>query len=194
MRSFIAIDIPTELRDALGSIQEELRVSGADVRWVRPQSVHLTLKFLGEIDPEVVKGIYAEIEKCIRKRLPFTLELAGMGCFPRLRQPRVVWVGLLGETERLLTLQKEVEEGAARLSFPREQRPFKPHLTLGRVRSAKGRERLIDHVQRLLNVHLGSFTVRSVVQYKSELHPAGARYTPLWEMPFAGSGAEETGG
>lgn len=194
MRSFIAIDIPAELRNALASVQEELRASGADVKWVRPQSVHLTLKFLGEIEPDAVKDIQQEVEKHTRERSPFTLELGGMGCFPRLRQPRIVWLGLLGETDQLLALQKEVEEGTARLGFPREKRSFKPHLTLGRVRSAKGRERLIDHVQRLLNIHLGSFTVRSVVQYKSELHPAGARYTLLWEAPFAGLGGGETGG
>lgn len=184
MRSFLAVEIPPALKEALCSISDELRACGADVKWVRPQSIHLTLKFLGEIDPVKVDEIRQVVEPTLRDHEPFLLELGGMGCFPRLRQPRVVWVGLRGETDRLLELQKEVEEGTSRLGFPREDRPFRPHLTLGRVRSSKGRDRLVERIQDLLEVRLGTFTVESLVQFQSELHPSGARYTALWEVPL----------
>jgi 2'-5' RNA ligase len=182
MRSFLAVEIPDGIRSRLGEIQDDLGTSGADVKWVRPAAIHLTLKFLGEILPEKVSLILDTVEEVVRGHREFTLQVRGMGCFPKLSHPRVVWVGLTGDEGRLTGIQHALEEGMQRLGFPREPRPFRPHLTLGRVRSAKGRIQLGSRVQDLLDIELGSFTVRAIIQFRSELHPKGAIYTPLGEI------------
>ena len=187
MRTFVAVEIPQTIRQALGSIEAELRESGADVKWVRPDSVHLTLKFLGEIEAGQVEEIRMAVEDVLPRHAPFSLRVRGMGGFPRLTQPRVVWVGLTGDQGRLGALQREVEGSIGALGFPREERPFQPHLTLGRVRSPKGRERLVAGVQRLTEVDLGEFPVAAVILFRSELLPSGARYTALWELPLGHS-------
>jgi 2'-5' RNA ligase len=187
MRSFVAVEIPTRIRKALGDLEEGLRRSGADVKWVRPESIHLTLKFLGEIDPGRVEEIREAVAGVLGRHEPFEVRVCGVGCFPRMSQPRVVWVGLTGEETRLLSLQGEVEGALERLGFPREERPFRAHLTLGRVRSSKEKDRLAALIQSHLQVDLGEFTVGSVIQFRSELHPTGARYTPLWEASLGAS-------
>ncbi len=190
MRSFVAVDVPASIRQGLATLQARLRESGADVKWVRPESVHLTLKFLGEIRLEAVADIREALGKVIRRHEPFSVKVRGVGCFPRMNQPRVVWVGLCGDGGRLISLQREVESAMEMLGFPPEERGFRPHLTLGRVRSPKGRERLAGLVQALQEAEVGEFQVRSLVQYQSELHPSGARYTPLWEV-LLGQGGED---
>lgn len=181
MRSFLAVEVPTSIRQGLATLQARLRESGADVKWVRPESVHLTLKFLGEIEVGAVADIREALDEVIQRHEPFLVRVRGVGCFPRMNQPRVVWVGLSGDGGRLISLQREVESAMEPLGFSREERGFRPHLTLGRVRSPKGRERLAWLVQALQEEEVGEFQVRSVVQFQSELHPSGARYTPLWE-------------
>ncbi len=183
----MAVEIPDGIRRALGSLEEELRSSGADVKWVRPESVHLTLKFLGEIDPGRVAEIRTELECVVGSHDPFSVRVRGMGCFPRMNQPRVVWVGLIGDEGRLLRLQGDVETVLERLGFPKEERPFRAHLTLGRVRTTKGKDRLVALVQSRLDADLGEFAVGAVIQFRSELHPSGARYTPLWEASLGAS-------
>ncbi len=181
MRSFLAVEVPTSIRQGLATLQARLRESGADVKWVRPESVHLTLKFLGEIEVGAVADIREALDEVIQRHEPFLVRVRGVGCFPRMNQPRVVWVGLSGDGGRLISLQREVESAMEPLGLSREERGFRPHLTLGRVRSPKGRERLAWLVQALQEEEVGEFQVRSVVQFQSELHPSGARYTPLWE-------------
>jgi len=180
LRSFVAVEIPSSIRQALGALQAKLRGSG-EVKWVRPESIHLTLKFLGEIQPEAVAEIRETLGEVTRRHEPFSVRVSGVGCFPGLSQPRVVWVGLSGDGGRLRSLQGDVESAMERLGFPKEERPFRPHLTLGRVRSPRGRDLLVARIRALEETELGEFTVRSVVQFQSELHPSGARYTPLWE-------------
>lgn len=192
MRSFVAVEVPGSIRKGLATLQARLRGSGADVKWVRPESVHLTLKFLGEIEGGAVADIREALREVIHRHEPFSVRVGGVGCFPRLNQPRVVWVGLSGDDGRLISLQREVESAMEALGFQREERGFRPHLTLGRVRSPKARERLVGLVQALQEADVGEFQVRSVVLFQSELHPSGARYTPLWEAVLGreGEGAE----
>lgn len=182
MRSFLAVEIPSDIRNRLREIQIDLRTSGADVKWVRPESIHLTLKFLGEIESEKVEDILRKVEDAVRGQRRFSLQVRGMGCFPRLSHPRVVWVGLVGDDGRLTALQQAVEDEMASLGFPRERRPFRPHLTLGRVRSAKGKIQLVSRIEKHSDIELGALPVESIVQFKSELHPKGAIYTSLGEV------------
>jgi 2'-5' RNA ligase len=184
MRTFLAVEVPADVKRALASLQEELRSSGADVRWIRPEGIHLTLKFLGEIPSQRVDEIREAVEEMLGTHRPFSLEVRGLGGFPRLSQPRVVWVGLGGEVDRLRALQEDVEKGMNALGFPREERPFHPHLTLGRVRSPRRRDRLLEGIRSLMDIQLGGFRVEAVAQFESELLPSGARYTRLWEHPL----------
>lgn len=180
MRAFLAVELPGELRNSLGRIVEELRGCGADVRWVRPEAVHLTLKFLGEIQPEQVEEIRVAVQEVAGRHGPFKMEAKALGCFPRLEQPRVVWVGLEGEKWRLEALQRDVENALVQLGFPREERPFKPHLTLGRVRSPKARHALIQRLKNGEGIRVGELPVDSVTLFRSELLPSGARYSKFW--------------
>lgn len=188
MRSFIAIEIPQDIKRALGGVLEELRRIYCDVKWVEPGSVHLTLKFLGEIDPGRVPEIKEALKKTFEDHRPFSLIAEGLGAFPRLESPRVVWVGLRGDLEKLAALQKDVEKTLGLLGFPREDRPFKPHLTLGRMRSQKGREALVKRLRDMSSRTLGSFHVDCVAQFRSELLPTGAKYTILWKESLGNLG------
>lgn len=193
MRTFIAIEVSEEVRRGLGRVLEELKKVDADVRWVRPESVHLTLKFLGEIDPGRVTEIQWALREVAGRYRPFSLVASGIGCFPRWESPRVVWVGLEGEVHKIVALQREVEEALVALGFPREDRAFKPHLTLGRVRTPKGRQALVRKMREWEGEKIGEFWVQSLVEFESELSPSGARYTPLWKEPLLGANDQGPG-
>jgi 2'-5' RNA ligase len=184
IRAFIALELTSELRERLEDLQRELKKSGADVRWTRPQSIHLTLKFLGDIAPEKVEEISRTLEAVAGESAPFTLRPESCGAFPSIKKMRVVWAGLAGESEPLLELQKRVETAVAALGFEPEDRPFKPHLTLGRVKGRKGQRELRDALVANQGFRAEAFDVTEVVLYKSELRPEGARYTALFRAPL----------
>ena len=186
IRSFIAIDLPGPVRRQLEMLVQELRKSNAQVGWVRIEGVHLTLKFLGNVAPELIEEIKPALAEAASQTPPIHLEPAGCGAFPSIKSPRVIWVGLRGQTTALTELGRRVEEAMTAFGFKPEDRPFKPHLTLGRV---KGRQRL-DVLQQILFEHRDftaePFDAVEVVLYKSDLRPDGARYAPLSKAPFSG--------
>lgn len=135
IRSFIAIDLPEELKRDLNDIKLQLQsASRVPVKWVDPQSIHLTLKFLGNIDVSITGKVTDALEEAVRGVHPFHLGAGGLGVFPSMKRVQVVWVGLSGEVDRLSHLQHRIESGLAPLGFARERRPFTPHLTLARIR------------------------------------------------------------
>jgi len=135
IRSFIAIELPQELKQALSRLQEKLKsVSNVPVKWVDPNNIHLTLKFLGDISPEIVGRITASLEDAARSTPRFNIEVSGLGVFPNMKRVQIIWVGLAGELDKLGQLQKHIEASLAPLGFPTETKPFTPHLTLARVR------------------------------------------------------------
>lgn len=179
IRSFIALDLPAEIREALGKLQLRLKEAKAPVNWVKPDRIHLTLKFLGDVQEDVLPEIMGALEKVASQTEPFSLRPEGCGAFPSMMRMRVVWVGLIGEQGALADLRQKTEDAVAALGFPREDRPFKPHLTLGRVRDARHIKEL---QQGLLNSRAfvaEAFDVTEVVLYKSDLRSEGAHYTPL---------------
>lgn len=184
IRSFIAIEVPRELKSRLEEVQRELRRTEADVKWVRPEAIHLTLKFLGSIQQEDVGKISRAVAPVINLWEPFEIRIQGMGGFPNLRNPRVVWVGVDRGRESLASLQEQVEKKMAELSFPPENRPFSPHLTLGRVRSFRGKADLSQAVENRKGLELGIFQAREVILFRSDLKPSGAVYTKLKEFPL----------
>lgn len=189
IRCFIAIDLSVSVRRQIEALVQELRKSEAQVAWVRIEGVHLTLKFLGNVAPELIERIKPELARAAGQTGPIHIEPAGCGAFPGIKSPRVIWVGLGGQIGPLADLARRVEEALEPLGFKPEERSFKPHLTVGRV---KGRTRLAA-LQEMLLAHAGftaePFDAAEIVLYKSELRPDGARYTPLFKTPFSGNPA-----
>jgi 2'-5' RNA ligase len=186
LRTFIAIDLPPPIQEALDRFEKELQKAHAPVTWVKPERIHLTLKFLGDVALDRIAEIQKSLEGVAGSLPPFRLQPSGCGAFPTIKQMRVIWVGLRGDGCGLNVLQQAVEEAMVHLGFKREERPFRPHLTVGRV---KGRQHL-RALQELLvdrqNFEAEAFDVMELVLYKSELRPEGARYTPLFRKTLSG--------
>ena len=182
MRCFIAISLPYELKAKISGIQEKLKAAGADVSWTRPEGMHLTLKFFGEIEDKRIPKIEKALDAVVDGIPTFTLSVSGMGTFPDMRRPRVIWIGLKEDGGNLLRLQKGVEEELKKTGFPSEDRRFTPHITLGRIRSNKNTDKLLRLIEEGKVEELGSFDVSEVHLIKSELKPAGAEYTELYSI------------
>ncbi|MFC2058662.1 RNA 2',3'-cyclic phosphodiesterase [Chloroflexota bacterium] len=191
IRAFIAIELPEPVKEALGRILSELKeMDHSPVKWVDPEGIHLTLKFLGNIPDGRVTAITTAYSGASNDASPFRLELNGLGAFPNLRKPRVVWVGMGGDIANLLKLQKNIERALVPLGFPAEKRSFSPHLTLGRVRdraSAPERHSLGEIVASLKAGGTPSFEVSSVSLIRSTLTREGAIYNRLASVAL-GSG------
>ena len=185
IRSFIAIDLPKATREAIAVVQEQLKRSRAGVRWVKPGSIHLTLKFLGNILPEQVGEIVLAAAQVAKDEPPITLCAAGLGSFPSSRKPRIIWMGLQGEVERLTNIQAGLEKALEPLGFAREGRGFRPHLTIGRVKDRHRLQSLIEAMSTLELPECNSFDANEIILYKSDLRPTGAIYTKLHRMPLA---------
>jgi RNA 2',3'-cyclic 3'-phosphodiesterase len=187
MRTFIAIPLPAESRSMLEKMQQSLRVHRAEVRWTAIPSIHLTLKFLGEVDPEIIPKLSESISGVSGEESPFELRLQGLGCFPNLNAPRVIWCGIEGGTESLSRLQHKVESVCAEFGFAREDRTFHPHLTLGRVNGKKNLQPLLDCIKIGSELE-SSFQADHFNIYRSVLKPQGAEYTVLKTIALSGKG------
>ncbi len=192
IRAFIAIELPEAILAELGSIETRLKpqMPHDTVRWVRADSIHLTLKFLGQVPSDQLGLITSSLRSAVAAHAPFTLEVTGAGCFPSIHRPRVVWVGVHdNDHHRLHALQRAVENAIAPLGYPTEIRDFTPHLTLGRVaRDVRqvDQKKIGDVVQAAGVGSLGKWEVRHVALIKSDLKPSGAEYTILTQAPLTG--------
>jgi 2'-5' RNA ligase len=186
IRSFLAIELPRPILGKIEEAQENLKSTHADVRWVSPEKIHLTLKFFGYIEESRIEPIFKSIEEPVRDTLPFTVKVRGIGGFPTLRNPRVVWMGLEDGKESLLSFQKELEERLQKIGFEPEDRPFQPHLTLGRMKSSRGKEELVKGMEKYREEEFGVFQVERVALFKSDLRPTGPIYTLLKIMRLGG--------
>ena len=192
IRSFLAIELPEAIRRKIEEVQNDLKLSHADVRWVSPEKIHLTLKFFGSIDESRIDPIVKSIGGPTQTSSPFSLAVRGMGAFPHLKNPRVIWMGLVDEKEILPSFQRELEKELRKIGFESEDRPFHPHLTLGRMKSNQGRDELIGRMEKYREEQFGDFQVEKVVLFKSDLRPSGPIYTPLKELRL-GLGDKEIG-
>ena len=172
MRTFIAVTPPAEVAAQLDALVQDLARHGADVRWSAGGSIHVTLKFLGEMDPDLLPKLVSALRGRGHAIAPFELELEGVGGFPSLRSPRVLWCGLAGQP-RLSELQAAVEETCARFGYEPEQRSFRPHLTLGRVR---GKRNLRPLVERLASAPPP--VIPTAANERSEYASGGTPFTP----------------
>jgi 2'-5' RNA ligase len=187
IRCFIALNLPAEIKGRLAELEARLKEARADVSWVKPENIHLTLKFLGGVEEARVPLVKRAVQEGLRREGPLVLTLAGLGVFPNPRSPRVVWVGVGGDTERLQNLQESLEQALGEVGFPREARSFSPHITLGRMRSRQGAASLMELVGHLGANEVGSLKAESIELMRSQLHPAGAVYTILESFSLSAS-------
>lgn len=189
MRLFVAINLPQATRDAIYQDAAPLRAATNAVKWVAAPLIHATLKFLGEQSDERVPEFQRAISRVAAQHAPLDLRTTGMGAFPNFRRPRVVWVGMTGETP-LRALATDIDQALEALGVEREARDFKAHLTLGRVKgeiAAPDAHALANAVE--LSRTSRAFSVRTVDLMRSELGPGGPRYTVLAAAPLHERGA-----
>lgn len=182
LRSFLAIQLTEPILKRIGEVQREFKSLKADVRWVNPENIHLTLKFFGNIEESQIESIVKAIGGPAGITPPMSIIVHGMGAFPGLKNPRVIWVGLKDERGGLTSFQNRLERELEKAGFQPEDRSFHPHLTLGRMRSNLGKDELIRAIERYREEEFGSFTVERVVLLKSDLKPTGPIYTALREV------------
>jgi len=184
IRAFIAISLSESVRQAIVNAQETLKRSDLKIRWVRKEGIHLTMKFLGDIDRDNVERIHGAMERVTKACSPFLLQGEGVGVFPDLKRPRVVWVGISGDVAVLRGLQRDLDFQLSGLGFPQEKRAFKGHLTLGRIKGRIDGIKLGEALRALGDFRTASFTVQSVIFYQSDLRPDGPVYSRLTEVTF----------
>ncbi len=187
IRTFVAIDIPSPARKVIAAVQRRFLPLDLKASWVRPENVHLTLKFLGNIDPARVSEVATALATATLSFQPFSLSLGKIGLFPEKGAPRVLWVGLTDEENRLKLLQQKVEAELSGIGFEPEARPFSPHLTVARIKSRKNIKALKEKFSSGESIEQESFPVTEIVFYKSELSPGGSRYTILKALPLGSS-------
>ncbi len=189
IRAFIAIELPEELRQHLGDIEKQIQAGAGEaarkaVRWVPASNLHLTLKFLGEVSTANVQALSRMLQTEAGKHQRFDMTIAELGAFPNLRRPRVIWVGSQAP-EALTVLQKAIEAETRRLGYPAEERPFSPHLTLGRI-SQNARPDEVSQVARALGEmkigEIGRVHIDRMHLFQSDLRPSGAVYTSLYQF------------
>lgn len=182
IRTFIAIKLTSEIISNISRVQEELKRTALEVKWVKPENIHLTLKFLGYITLEELEKVKTSTREALKTVSPFEVSVSGLGAFPKIDYPRVIWIGIDKGGEELKRMATQLEGGLARIGFAKEKRPFSPHLTLGRVKSLKKRERLMDALSKVEANNLGKMSAAWVSIMKSQLTPLGPIYTPLEEI------------
>lgn len=183
LRCFIAIEIPEAIKRAIVSSIDGLKKSGADVKWVSPEHIHITLQFLGETEEALVPVINETLDKILLPYSSFYIKIAGVGCFPDTRRPRVIWVGT-EESQPVINLHGDIAKGMARLGYREEERNFTPHLTIGRVKSNRNMGGLLKKIDEIKTTYFSAFEVQNITLMKSELKPSGAKYYSLAEIPF----------
>ncbi|MCS7192022.1 MAG: RNA 2',3'-cyclic phosphodiesterase [Armatimonadetes bacterium] len=183
IRSFVALELSEDVRERLKDLLQQLRQTKAAVKWVEPENLHLTLKFLGEVPESQIEEIVNALKSIAQATLTFSFTVCGVGGFPNLNRPKVLWAGVEA-SENLMTLQRMVEQAMERLGFSPEERTYHPHITIGRVKAMVG----IEEVKMILSKNLG--TVFGVVPanhltlFRSDLSKEGPTYTPLAKLPF----------
>jgi 2'-5' RNA ligase len=202
IRAFLAVELSQELRAKLATLQQELKQSiepelkrGTRISWVQPASLHLTIKFLGETDEQMINPLRAAVEQAIGSQMAVNVPLERLGGFPRPQSPRVLWVGPSENWEkgidakRITEIHATIEQACEDLRFLRESKLFSPHLTMARIKTGERHVGVSLAQSGVLDrpLLLGSLAVESVALMKSELKPTGSVYTKLWSVRLSGN-------
>jgi len=182
MRTFIALELEPNLKEAMLKVIRELKNCTADIKWVKFSSMHLTLKFLGEIQSAICSDLKAEVKKACSEHAPFTLQFKGTGTFPSASpKPRIIWAGIKN-SQSLNSLQQKIEHHLEQLGFPFEKRKYSPHLTLGRVKSYRNINMVLTKLHNFRDRSFGQMQVNQVVLFQSILKPSGAEYNRIFTV------------
>jgi RNA 2',3'-cyclic 3'-phosphodiesterase len=182
-RLFVAISLPDEILERIELLQRRLKKFARDAKWVKTQSIHLTLKFLGYVDPARIPAIEQSLTSISKESFPPTVLIKGCGFFPNSRRPSVFWTGV--DSNGLEPLQAKIENAMFDLGFEKENREFHPHLTLARFRDPHGLMYLAEEASKHNDEIFGEFTARSFVLFESILHREGAEYVRLHEFQLS---------
>jgi 2'-5' RNA ligase len=188
IRTFVAVPVPGAVTGFIAQIQKRLKTSRINIRWIPAANIHLTLKFLGDIEPARVPEIKTQLNVASRSTAPFVLNAKGIGVFPNRRQARVMWVGLIGDLSHLERLKQNIESGLTPLGFKRDRRPFRAHLTIGRMRQRPDPKALDVLLEPLKDDTGEPFTIDQIRFYQSVLRPSGAEYKLLHTASLAVNG------
>ena len=187
LRTFIAFPIGESLIEKIGALQKELKALKLDAKFVDPEKIHLTLKFLGDTPVSSLEKIRGVMGEAVKGRSPFVVSVEDFGAFPNFRSPRVLWVGAKEGSKEGESLADTLNEGLSPLGFEKEERKFKPHLTLVRLRSLKNEKRLSEFTEKFVLPWQETLTCQTLIHYKSTLTPKGALYEPLWKVSLNAS-------
>jgi 2'-5' RNA ligase len=188
VRTFVAVEISSAVRDGTAALIERFRTAGADVKWIAPHNLHVTLKFLGDVATQEIPGVCEVVRRVVEDMAPFEFEVRGAGAFPNLNRPRTIWLGVTRGQAELVELNERIELPLAKLGFRREARRYEPHLTIGRVRRGGP---AIAQLSKLLGEHaeheVGRTSVSEVIVFSSQLDRSGPTYDPLARAPLRGA-------
>ena len=184
-RIFIAVPLDHALARAVETAERQLEAAGVVLKWIAPDNLHLTLRFLGEISPPQLTRARRAARAAVEGVEAFQIRITGIGAFPTVRRPRVVWVGVAEGAEKLVDLAHRLDDALARERFPKESRAFHPHLTLARIKGAGRSPALEAAIGPLGALEVGRQWVKSLVVLESHLRPSGALYIPVEEVPLS---------
>lgn len=182
IRAFAAIEVSASIRSALAKIIQKLDGTGNMIKWVTPEQLHLTLHFLGDLRYQDIQPVSAAIKEALAECDPFELQLRGVGVFPDLEQPRVIWTGIEMGYEPLVELQRALDGPLASLGYPSDKHHFRPHVTLGRIKRLSRLYELQQALSGVTQVNGGAMIVDEVTLFESNLHRRGPDYTPIAEF------------
>lgn len=181
VRAFLALEVSEEVRSRIMELEKELEESGADIKLVERENLHVTMKFLGEINKAVLEGVYNIMDGLREDK--FEIKVEGVGAFPNLRVLRVLWVGIRDGADRVIGIQRRLDDQLIRLGFGKE-RDFVPHITVGRVKTPRNKERILQILEKYKGHYFGMCMVERLVLKKSVLTPRGPVYSNLKEVEF----------
>ena len=185
IRAFIAVELNDQIKETIRGFQEHLKPPGCDISWVKPENVHLTLKFLGDVKTKMIPSVTETLGDVCKDLRPFDTTLTQPGVFPDLHHPRVVWVGLDDVNGNLARLAESLETALGNIGFKKEKRDFQSHITVGRVRTLKDIAQLSDTIKKF-SVPTGiKQSVGRIILFKSTLTPQGSVYEPLIQIKLA---------
>ncbi len=187
VRTFVGVELSSSIRERISALQNELRKTLPPMNWVRPESIHLTLKFLGYVESSRIPQIQSVLEPIGRSRKSFSITVQGLGVFPHIKRPRIFWIGVTGKTQPLEELVLEIETALEPLGFPPEEKAYHPHLTLARIKrensivgSALLKDKILDHPY-----PSGTLNIDRFILFQSDLAASGPIYTPLAVVPLS---------
>ncbi len=192
LRAFLAVELSVAIREKLSTLQQTLKKTLPAINWVRPENIHLTLKFLGYVDSSHISQILAVMEPLGQEHQKFSIEVHGLGVFPQANHPRVFWVGVTGEMQTLQELVLAIDAALEPLGFPVEAKSYHPHLTLARIKrenalvgAALRKHEVLENEQ-----HIGTLSIDRLILFQSQIDSTGPTYTPLGDVWLAGKATE----